>query len=191
MTINEFKQAMLLRNSAMVAYARKKKLRKLLRVLLINALIISLTLFTLMQMDRAELRMPILGSTLLICVVYTLTAKPRGLILSRPYVGVIEQVTVETYVGGHDDNNIRRVTLKNKLILSIRTENGSERCVELERKYERYYRVGDHVGVWSSLAFPILLDAEEGRATVCWWCGSINRPEDRECLHCGRDRFSR
>ncbi len=188
MTTNEFQQAMLQQNTAIVAYARKKKIRKILRVLLVNALIISLTLVTLEQMNRSEIRLPILCSMLVVCGAYTLTAKPRGLIFSRPFVGVIEQATVETYVGGHDDN-IRRVTLKNRLILSIRTENGTIRRSEVERKYEPYYRCGDRVGVWSGLALPLLLDADEERSTVCWWCGSINRPEDGECLHCGRDRF--
>ena len=187
MTTNEFKQAMLQQNTAMVAYARKKKIRKIIRVILINALIVLLTLVTLEQMNRSEIRLPILITVFVVCVFYTLTANPRGLIFARPYVGVIECTEIVTHAAKREDN-FRLMTQKNFTVLSIRTEDGKLCRLELDRKYESYYRRGDQIGVWSGLSFPILLGSEE-RATVCWWCGSINRPEDHECLHCGRDRF--
>ena len=189
MTTDEFKSAMLQRNAAMVAHARKKKIRKMIRVVLINLLIISLTLLTLAQMKRPEIKLPLLITVFVVCVFYTLTANPRGLIFARPYVGVIECTEIVTHAAKREDN-FRLMTQKNFTVLSIRTEDGKLCRLELDRKYESYYRRGDQIGVWSGLSFPILLDAEEGRATVCWWCGGINRPEDLECLHCGRDRFT-
>ena len=187
MTTNEFQQAMLQRNTAIVAYARKKKIRKIIRVILINTLIILLTLVTLEQMNRSEIRLPILCSMLAVCGVYTLIAKPRGLIFSRPFVGVIEQTAVVTHAANREDH-VKWMTQKNFAVLSVRAENGRLCRIELDQKYERCYRIGDRIGMWSGLSFPILLGNEE-RSTVCWWCGSINRPEDHECLHCGRDRF--
>ena len=188
MTTEEFLQAMLQKNPTMVAHARKKKLQKLLRIVLFNVLILSITLVTLDQMPHVETRLPILLSAILFCLIYTLTAKPRGLILAKPYVGVIESTEITTHSVGRDDN-VRRMEQRNFAVLSVRTESGDLLRIELDSKYASYYRLGDRVGSWSGLPFPILLDAEEGRATVCWWCGSINRPEDIECLHCGRDRF--
>ena len=188
MTTDEFKRALYEHNATMVAYVRKKKMRKILRVVLFNALILSLTLVTLEQMNRPDIKLPILISVSVICLLYTLTAKPRGLILSKPFVGVVESAEIVTRAANRDDH-VKLMTQKNFVLLSIRTEDGNLSRIELDRKYEPYYRVGDRVGTWSGLPFPILLDAEEGRATVCWWCGGINRPEDVECLHCGRDRF--
>ena len=188
MTTNEFLQVMIDKNPTMVAYARKKKLRKLLRVVLFNLLILSITFVTLDQMPRLDARLPILLSAFLICLIYTLTAKPRGLIFAKPCVGVIENTAITTRSVGRDDN-VRWMEQRNFVVLSVRTESGENLRIELDSKYASYYRLGDRVGVWSGLPFPILLDAEEGRATVCWWCGGINRPEDVECLHCGRDRF--
>ncbi len=188
MTETEFLQRMKQIYPEIISYVRRKKLLKLFRVILIDGLLLGITLLTLQQMKKPQIVLPTMLAVGLICAVWTYSSKPKGLLFAKPYVGVIERTTVETRVVNHE-TNIRRATMKNILVLSIRAENGKLYCVLLDPKYEPYYRMGDRVGVLPAIPYPFLIDAPQDRKTVCWWCGSINAIEDRECLMCGRARF--
>ena len=157
-------------------------------MVLTNVLLLGITFLTLQQMDKPQVVAPTMLAVGMICAVWTYSSKPKGLIFAKPYVGVIEKTTVETRIVTHD-TNIKRATMKNFLILSIRSENRTLHCILLEPKYEPYYRKGDLVGVMPAIPYPFLLDAPQDCATVCWRCGSINATQDRKCMMCGRPRF--
>ena len=188
MTETEFLQHMKAQYPEIVSYVRRKKLGKLLRVILTDALLLGLTFLSLSQMHKPQIVFPTMLAVGLICAVWTYSSKPKGLIFAKPYVGVIEKTTVETRVVNHE-TNIRMATMKNFLVLSIRTENEKLYCVLLDPKYEPYYRKNDRVGMMPAIPYPFLLDAPQDRAMVCWRCGSINATQERTCMMCGRPRF--
>lgn len=186
MTAEEFRSYIRRDHPAVAAFVRRKKLLKLARVLLINAILWALAFFTVAEMNKPEMRMPTLLTVALVSVAYTWFARPRGLIFSKPYVGVIEKAAFQEHMAPIE-NNIRAVRMQNFWVMTVQGEDGKIYQIELEPKYARCYAVGDHIGVLPAIKYPFQLDAHDDRPTVCWWCGSINRPEDCECLNCGRD----
>ena len=192
MTANEFWQHIKKDAPSVASFVRRKKLFKLLRVVLINAVLILLAWFTVDQMNQPSLRMPTFIGVACICLFLTWTSKPKGLIFSKPYIGTIEKASVETLmkVGTGNGKYGMSPMTANFWVLTVRCDDGNVRRIELASRYASCYRVGDRIAVLPSIAYPFLLDIPDDRPAVCWWCGSINRPSERECLNCGRDHVN-
>ncbi|MBQ8212709.1 MAG: hypothetical protein IJZ80_01775 [Clostridia bacterium] len=189
MTAEEFWSYIRRNHPTVAAFLHRKKLLKLARVLLINAILWAFAVFTVEEMNKPNLRIPTLLIVALVSVAYTWFARPRGLIFSKPYVGKIEKATISTHMQECDGPGMygKGMRMSNFWVLTVRGEDGKTHQIELEPKYEHCYRVGDRIGVLPAIQYPFLLDTPDDHPTVCWWCGSINRPEDRECMNCGRD----
>lgn len=192
MSANDFWQHIKKDSHSVASFVMRKKLLKLLRVFLINAVLILLALFTVNEMNEPSLRMPTFIGVACICLFFTWTSKPQGLIFSKCYVGVIKKTEIETLIkmGDGYGKSGRRPISANFLVLTVRRDDGKVRRIELASKYASCYRVGDRVAVLPSIVYPFLLDPPDDRPTVCWWCGSIDRPSERECLNCGRNHVN-
>ena len=189
MTNQAFQAYMINKNPKVVAYVRKKKIMKLTKLLLINGLILASVALTAKGMRQTEL-VPILYALAAIAGVFVcIFTAPRGLLFGKSYTGRIERADIETRMASNE-NNIRKITTKNFLVLSIRDEEGTLKKIYLDTKYKSCYLAGDEVGLYNGILYPFLLSASKERPTVCWWCGSIKRPLYVECIACGREFFA-
>ena len=189
MTAEEFWQHIKRDAPAVAAFIRRKKLFKLCRVFLLNAAVLLLGWYTIGEMNKPSLQTPTVLVVIGLCIVLTWNAKPQGLLFAKPYVGVIETASLETLtkIGDGYGKSGKAPFTANYWVLSVRCDDGTVHRLELGPRYSACYLVGDHIGVLPAIQYPFLLDAHDDRPTVCWWCGSINRPEDHGCMNCGRD----
>ena len=188
MTRDEFKAHLREKNLKVLAYVKRKKLKKLICVLAGNAILIALALFTVKEMAKPELAMPTYLSVALVCILFSWSAKPKGLLFAKIYVGEIEKAFLDNRlkVGDGYGRMGRRPISVNLWVLTVKDEQGKEYEIELLPKYASCYLVGDRIAMVPAIEYPFLIDPPKDRETVCWWCGSINPPSIRECRNCNR-----
>ena len=191
MTRDEFKAHLREKNPKVLAYIKRKKLQKLIYVVSVNALLAALAVFTVNQMNKPELAMPTYLTVAFVCILFTLSAKPKGLLFAKIYVGEIEKAFLDNRlkVGDGYGRTGRRPVSVNLWVLTVKDEQGKEYEIELLPKYASCYLAGDCIAMVPAIEYPFLIDPPKDRKTVCWWCGSINPPSIRECSNCNRTYF--
>ena len=185
MTKDEFKSHLQEKNPSVLAFSKRKKLQKLFRVIAINVGVILLTFFTVNEMAKPQLVLPTYLVGAVLCVWFTLAAKPRGLLRSKIYVGIIEKAEIKEHMAAREDHPYS-MRMRTFYVLTIIDENENMKVVEIPPKYASCYSAGDRVAMVPAIAYPFLIDPPEDRQTVCWWCGSIKRAGHNECMNCNR-----
>ena len=185
MSIHDFMENLKQTNPKVIAYIRRKKLYKVMKICLIDAIICVFAGMTYFSMNRSEWTIHLFLVAAAVCILVAVNAKPRGLLFGKNYIGVVEKSYLDEQFA-ENPNSVKRMKLQIFLILEIRDEKGKVRFVRVNKKYEACYRVGDRVAVCKGLKYPILFDPANDRETVCWWCGSIKRPMHEQCIACGR-----
>ena len=189
MTAVEFETHIKKNNPKIAKYVRMKKIKKLLLLLFLDALIIGTAVMTQVGMSDRDMRLPLCLVALVGCVLVSFYVGTKKLLFGKNHIGQIQRCYLEArYVESR--NNIRAHTTQVFFIIDVKVENEKIVQIQLDKRYQDCYKEGDTVVLYNGIRYPFLINPPRDRQTICWWCGSIKRAEYETCIACQRSYLS-
>ncbi len=192
--------------SDVLAYAKKRQLRRrLICLILFSAILLLGAVTVFLYWDffaKAEKPNLVIIGGLYLLALFVVPNFPRAL-LDRSYVGEIEKVTVSTVLMGKDQfeikSNISRVHQKfeNHVILTVRLLGRKKEVIRQVATYntKHYAKVeefheGDIVYYLDGAHHVFLFPKEKSDRRLCVICGLTNLEGETVCRHCGHTLVS-
>ena len=190
MDIKQFQTRMKKENPDLYRYVWTCKAKKVAKILLFDVALLAMLHFTLSEMNRPNLNASAIVLGILFCILFSVYAKPRGLLFGKSWCATIEQKYEqnvkenEGFVGIYTQfENVRYV------FLEVRDENGEVKTLRFPAHCSRGYEVGDRIVLYNGLHFPIVMDTSKKEKTVCSRCGAINDKSNTACVDCDSSFF--
>ena len=166
-------------------YVRMRKIKKAIKILLLDTVILSLTWFTLAEMNRVKNKAVILFCVIAICFLYSFLAKPRGLLFGKSWYAAVENKYEQTVK--ENEGFVRIYTQFENVryvFLELKNEKEETKTVRLPAHCSRGYEVGDKLLFYNGLHFPFVTENTEKEKIVCSRCGAVNEKNNSACVDC-------
>ena len=190
-TVKEFEEKLIKENPEVWDHIRQLRRKKMIKVILLCALVIFGTVMTLPSMKTLYMKICTCAFASLICVWICVSNKPKKAFFGKRRFGVIEEIKIATHLTSDSGRGGYKVAMRDvvycDLIVRFEGEENRKkgRVLSIPRKYEKCYAAGDRIVQYQPLSYPVLVEnTSERKHRLCHRCHALMKNGERECQHC-------